>query len=109
MLEVFELLVILVRLLGPIHGSKGVVGSPLSARLSTLIASGVIAFVVLLAMWESFVSMLFRCNHLLYYMLEFHGGLWIIVTEFSKLPLALDPIGEVIYHLPVCDIIDLGS
>ena len=55
------------------------------------------------------MSMFFRCNHLLYYTLEFHGGLWIIVTEFSKLPLVLDPIGKVIYHLPVCDIEDLGS
>ena len=49
MLEVFELLIIFVRLLGPIHGSKGVVGSSFSTRLSTLIASRVIAFVVLLA------------------------------------------------------------
>ena len=42
-------------------------------------------------------------------MLKFLDGLWIIVVEFFKLPLVFDPIGEVIYHLPICDIIDLGS
>ena len=60
-------------------------------------------------MRESFASTLFRCNHLLYCTLKFHGSLWIIVVEFFKLPLVFDPIGEVIYHLPVCDIEDLGS
>jgi len=45
---VFKLLVVLVRLLGPIHGGKGVVGSLFSIGLSTLIAPRVIAFVVLL-------------------------------------------------------------
>ena len=42
-------------------------------------------------------------------MLEFLGSLWIIIVEFFKLPLVLDPVGEVIYHLPVYDIEDLGS
>ena len=42
-------------------------------------------------------------------MLEFLSGLWIVVAEFFKLPLVFDPIGKVIYHLPVCDIEDLGS
>ena len=87
---------------------KCVVGSSLSAKLSTLIAFGVITF-VLLAAWESFVSMLFRCNHLMYCMLKFFGGLWIIDAEFFKLPLEFDPIGEVIYHLPIYDTIDMGS
>jgi len=41
-------------------------------------------------------------------MLEFLGGLWIIVVEFFKLSLVLDSIGKVIYHLPICYIIDLG-
>ena len=107
-LVVFKLLVIFVRLLGPIHGSKGVVGSSLSIGLSTLIASRVVTF-VLLATWKSFMSTLFKCNHLLYCMLKFLGGFWIIVVEFFKLPLVFDPVGEVIYHLPVCDIEDLGS
>ena len=90
------------------YGSKGVVGSSLSGGLPTLIASGVIAF-VLLAVWESFVSTFFRCNHLLYCTLKFLDGLWIIIVEFFKLPLVFDPIGEVIYYFPIYDIIDLGS
>jgi hypothetical protein len=74
-LEVFELLIVPVGLLGPIHGGKGVVGSSLSARLSTLIAPRVVASVVLLSTWESLVSTFFSCNHLLYYMLEIFSGL----------------------------------
>ena len=107
-LKILELLVIFVRLLGPIHGSKGVVGSSLFGGLSTLIASGVVTF-VLWAAWESFASMLFRCNHLMYCTLKFLDGLWIIIVELFKLPLVFDPIGEVIYHLTVYDIEDLGS
>jgi hypothetical protein len=95
-------------LLGLVHGGKGVVGSSLFAGLSTLIAPRIIAPIVPWATWESFVGMFFRCNHLLYCALEFLDGFW-VVTEFLKPPLVFDPIGEVIYHLPVCDIIDLGS
>ena len=53
--------------------------------------------------------MFFRCNHLLYFSLEVFSDLWVIIIEFFKLPLVLDPIGEVLDHLSVCDIIDLGS
>ena len=42
-------------------------------------------------------------------MLEFFGGLWIIIVELFKLPLVFDPIGEVTYHLSFYDIKDLGS
>ena len=42
-------------------------------------------------------------------MLKFLDRLWIIVVEFFKLPLVFDPIGKVIYHFPIYDIIDLGS
>ena len=56
-----------------------------------------------------FMSTPFRCNHLLYCTLKFLGSLWIIVAEFFKLPLVFDPIGKVVNHLPVCDIIDLCS
>ena len=77
--------------------------------LSTLIAPRVIAFVVLLTMWESLASMLFRCNHLMYHMLEILGSLWVIITEFVKLPLILDPVGKVLDHLSIYDTIDLGS
>ena len=59
-------------------------------------------------MWESLASMLFRCKHLLYHTLEILGSLWVIITEIFKLPLVLDPVGEVLNHLFVCDIIDLG-
>jgi hypothetical protein len=55
------------------------------------------------------VSTLLRCNHLLYYALEFLGSFWVVVTEFFKLPLVFDSVDEVIYHLPIYDIIDLGS
>ena len=41
-------------------------------------------------------------------MLEFLSGLWIVIVEFFKLPLLFDLIGEVIYHLPIYDIEDLG-
>ena len=53
--------------------------------------------------------MFFRCNHLLYCLLEVLSDLWVIVVELFKLPLVFDPIGEVIYHLLICDIKDLGS
>jgi hypothetical protein len=108
-LEVFKLLVVFVGLLGLIHGGKGVVWSSLSAGLATLIAPRIIAPIILRAAWESFVSTLFRCNHLLYCMLEFLSDFWVVITKFFELPLIFDPIGEVIYHLSVCDIIDLGS
>ena len=64
---------------------------------------------VLWAAWESFASTFFRCTYLLYCMLEFFGVLWIIIVELFKLSLVFDPIDEVIYHLLVCDIKDLGS
>jgi hypothetical protein len=89
-------------------GGKGVVGSSLSTGLSTLIAPRIIAPIVPWATWELFVGMFFRCNHLLYCALEFLGYFQVVVIEFLKLPLVFDLIGEVIYHLPVCDIIDLG-
>jgi hypothetical protein len=108
-LEVFKLLAIFVGLLGLVYGGKGVVGSSISARLSTLVAPRVIAPIVLRAVWESFASMLFRCNHLLYCTLEFFGGFRVVVTEFFKLPLVFDPVGEVIYHLPIYNIINMGS
>ena len=44
----------------------------------------------------------------MYCMLKFLDSLWIIIAELFKLPLVFDPIGEVIYHLPICDIKDLG-
>jgi hypothetical protein len=77
--------------------------------LSTLIAPRIIAPIILRAAWESFVSTLFRCNHLLYCTFEFLSGFRVVITKFFKLPLVFDPVGEVIYHLPICDIIDLGS
>ena len=97
------------QLLVPIHGNKGVVGSSLSVGLSTLIRSRVVPFVVLLAVWESFASTFFRCNHLLHCSLEFFGGLRVVIAKFFKLPPIFDPIIKVVYHLPVYDIIDLGS
>ena len=45
----------------------------------------------------------------LYRSLEVFSDLGGITTEFFKLPLVLDSIGEVLNHLSVCDIIDLGS
>ena len=42
-------------------------------------------------------------------MLKFLSGLWIIIAEFFKLPLVFDPVSEVIYHLPVHDVKNLGS
>ena len=53
--------------------------------------------------------MLFRCDHLLYCTLEILSGLWVIITEFVKLPLILDPVGKVLDHLSIYDTIDLGS
>ena len=41
-------------------------------------------------------------------MLEFFGGLRIIIAELFKLQLVFVPFGKAIYHLPVCDIKDLG-
>jgi hypothetical protein len=108
-LEVFKLLVVFVGLLGLVHGGKGVVGSSLSARLSTLIASRIIAPIILRAVWESFMGTLFKCNNLLYCTLKFLSCFRVVITEFFKLPLVFDLVGEVFYHLPVYDIVDLGS
>jgi hypothetical protein len=108
-LKVFKLLVVFVRLLRLVHAGKCVVGSSLFVVLSTLIAPRIIAPIILRATWESFTGTLFKCNHLLYCTLEFLSGFWVVITEFFKLPLVFDPIGEVIYHLPIYDIIDLGS
>ena len=42
-------------------------------------------------------------------MLEVLDCLWVIVAELFKLPLVFDLVGEVINHLLICDIKDLGS